>query len=203
MKRRTVLLLLITVLVSVVLTGCGESGANEPGGQGASSVDTGEGQLPEVTPLQARAAMSDAMLASAISLFLAFEAAPGTTSMSNSDGSLMLEWDDTADFATGVGSYTIRMNAFTVSPEEVYSDEYNGYVLSGSVEMASTDGVTTRIIMDLDATHDDAETHPVQQISMELEGVENDESVVPTGSIFVNGHDTPFRDLADSFALGQ
>ncbi|MCK4513766.1 MAG: hypothetical protein KAU31_00840, partial [Spirochaetaceae bacterium] len=152
--------------------------------------------LPEVTVAEAEQAMADAMLISALSLFLAFGAEEGDTSVSNEDGSLSLSWDDEADLMTGIGLYTITMKDYTVPSDDPFGAEYNGYVLNGTVVTGSTDGVSTTLKMDLAMSHEDSENYPVQTINMDLEGFQNDAERVPTGHVLINGHEMNFEDLA-------
>jgi hypothetical protein len=176
----------------LLLAGCGNS---DGGGRSAN-----QRRLPEVTTLQAEQAMSDAMLVSALSLFLAFGAEESETSVSNQDGSLTLSWDESADFTSGIGTYTVTMAQYTVPEDDPFGTDYNGYVLDGEVVMGSTDGVNTTMTMDLETSHPDPENFPVQLIEMELKSIQADPGAVPEGSIIINGHAVEFEDLARVFS---
>lgn len=194
MKRSGILMLIAVLLVAVVLAGCG--GDSNKGGQSGSQSAR---NLPEVTTQQAEQAMSDAMLVSALSLFLAFSAEEGDTSVSSEDGALTLAWDEQADFTSGVGTYTITMKEYSVPEDDPFGAEYNGYTLDGTVEMGSSDGATTTMKMNLDTRHEDAEAYPVQLIEMELAGIQSDPDAMPEGYIRINGREMEFDDLASAF----
>ena len=192
--KKTGMRIVVTALVGVLsLAGCGDSENTE------SSGERGARRLPEVTTVQAEQAMSDAMLVSALSLFLAFSAEEGDTSVSSEDGALSLAWDESADFTSGVGTYTITMDEYAVPPDDPFGDQYNGYTLDGTVVMGSSDGATTRMTMNLDASHEDTEAFPVQLIEMELTGIQDDPEAMPTGYIRINGYDMEFEELAGAF----
>lgn len=184
-----------TLIGAVLIAGCGGRG-----GDGAAS--SAGRNLPQVTSTQAEQAMSDAMLVSALSLFLAFGAEEGDTSVSDDDGGLSLSWDEDADFTSGIGTYTITMKDYTVPPDDPFGVEYNGYTLNGTVVMGSTDGTNTTMTMNLATSHADAEAHPVKLIELELNGFQSDPDAMPTGFIRINGHDMEFEDLVGAFQGG-
>lgn len=193
MRKGAGTILIVIMVMALSLFGCGGSNGDSDSGR------TSQRNLPEVTVAEAEQAMADAMLISALSLFLAFGAEEGDTSVSNEEGSLSLSWDDDADLMTGIGLYTITMEDYTVPSDDPFGTEYNGYVLSGTVIMGSADGVSTTLEMDLAMSHEDADNYPVQTINMELEGFQNDTEQVPTGQVLINGHEMKFEDLAQAF----
>ncbi len=193
MRKGAGTILIVIMVMALSLFGC--DGSDGDSGSGRSS----QRNLPEVTVAEAEQAMSDAMLISALSLFLAFGAEEGDTSVSNEEGSLSLSWDDEADLMTGIGLYTITMKDYTVPSDDPFGAEYNGYVLNGTVIMGSTDGISTTLEMDLGMSHEDAENYPVQTISMDLKGFQDDAEQMPTGDIRINGHEMNFEDLAQAF----
>ena len=152
-----------------------------------------------MTTAEAEQAMSDAMLVSALSLFLVFGAEEGSTSVANDEGSVGVAWDDNADFTTGVGLYTITMTDYTVPTDDPFGADYNGYVLNGTVVMGSTDGISTTLKIDLATSHPDAENFPVQTIELDLEGIQESLEQMPEGEIRINGHEMNFEDLAPAF----
>ena len=190
---RKVVVAALIVVMAIGLLGCGGS----DGESGSRQVS--QPKLPEVTVADAEQAMSDAMLVSALSLFLAFGAEEGDTSVGNEEGTLTLSWDEDADLMSGIGLYTITMKEYAVPADDPFGTEYNGYILDGTVVMGSTDGVSTTLKMDLATSHEDAENFPVQTISMDIEGFQNDAEAMPTGLIHINGHEMNFQDLAGAF----
>lgn len=205
MQNRIVTAVTAILILALGLSGCGGSkGESDSGGAaGQTTEQAAEPKLPEVTVAEAEEAMSDAMLVSALSLFLAFGAEEGDTSVSNEDGSLTLAWGEDADFNTGVGLYTITLADYTVPADDPFGADYNGYILNGTVVMGSTDGVNSTLEMDLVTSHDDAENFPVQSIEMLLESMQNDAEQMPTGYIRINGHDSNLEDLAKALQLGE
>ena len=195
------LLILIVAGVSLTLAGCGDRGATSSAA--AQGTALAEPALPEVTTAQAEQAMSDAMLVSALSLFLAFSAEEGDSMVSNDEGSLSLSWDENADFTTGVGLYTITMTNYAIPAEDPFSTEYNGYLLSGTVVMGSTDGISTTMKMDLTTEHENSVGYPVQTISLNLTGIQAATDQLPTGRILINGHAMSFEDLSQALELGS
>lgn len=181
-------MLIVAVAAAVSFAGCT--------GKRTSPVSAlpSEPSFPEVTTAQAEDAMSDAMLVSAVSLFLAFNAQEGAREVGNEDGSLRLSWDESADPTTGVGLYTITMTDYTMDAQEPYSDSYNGYVLNGTVVMGSTDGVSQRMTIDLSTSHEDPENYPVRAIDLLLESSQ-DESQPPTGHVSINGHEMDLEEV--------
>lgn len=162
---------------------------------------SGQPGMPDVTPLQAEEALSDAMLVSAVALLLAFGADESTRSVSSDDGKLSLAWSDDADFMTGLGTYTMTMDHFSIPADDSFAAAYAGYVLSGTVEMASRDGVEQRMTFDLVATHDDPENHPVRVIDVEVSGAAGDDRTMPKGHIRINDREMDFSALAAAFEL--
>ena len=193
MRKSIATALTVIVIVALGLFGCGGSDGE------SGSVQAAEPKLPEVTLAEAEQAMSDAMLVSALSLFLAFGAEEGSTSVGNEDGSLTLSWGDDADLMSGIGLYTITMKEYTVPSDDPFGEDYNGYVLNGTVVMGSTDGISTTMKMDLMTSHEDGEVYPVQTIDMDLEGIQEAEEQLPTGHVLINGHEMKFEDLAQAF----
>jgi hypothetical protein len=198
MRTGIVTALSAVVIMTLGLLGCGGS----DGDDGPGSVQSAEPTLPEVTSEEAEQAMSDAMLISALSLFLAFSAEEGDSMVSNEEGSLSLAWDDSADFTTGIGLYTITMTNYAIPEDDPFGAEYNGYVLDGTVVMGSTDGISTTMKMDLSTSHENAESYPVQSIDLNLEGIQESADPMPTGHIKINGHPMSFEDLARALELG-
>jgi len=188
------------VVVLLAFAGCG--GRAEPENAAVESGEPAEAELPTVSIAEAEQAMSDAMLVSALSLFLAFNAENGDTRVTNEAGNLTLAWDDAADFTTGVGVYTITMSDYVIPDDNPAAKEYNGYILSGTVVMGSTDGTSTTMRMDLTATHSDPENFPVRSIEVRLDGIREAGDQLPTGQIRINGHEMNFEDLAQSLDLG-
>jgi len=191
-KGRTVALIVVVVSALGVFS-CG----GDDGESGTRQV--AESELPEVTTAEAEQAMSDAMLVSALSLFLVFGAEDGNTNVANDEGSVSVSWDDKADFTTGVGLYTITMTDYTVPTDDPFGADYNGYVLNGTVVMGSPDGISTTLKIDLATIHPDAETFPVQTIELDLEGIQESTEQMPEGEIRINGHEMSFEDLAPAF----
>jgi hypothetical protein len=192
MRRGKVTEFSVALIMTLGLLGCGASEGEGVSGSGQPS----EPALPEVTSLQADQAMSDAMLVSAGSLFLAFSAEDGAYSATNEDGSLKLEWDNSADFTTGIGLYTITMTNYSIPADDPFSEEYNGYVLDGTAVMGSADGISTTIRMDLTTSHENPEQYPVQSIDMNLEGIQDSTQQMPTGHIKINGREISIEDLS-------
>ena len=192
-----------TLLVAAVLWLAGCSANSGPENVPAEPAEPNEPPLPAVSIAQAEQAMSDAMLASALSLFLAFNAKQGDSSVTNDAGTLALTWDDSADFTTGVGVYTITMTGYTMPEDNPAAADYNGYVLSGTVVMGSADGVSTTMQMDLTTTHLDSENFPVRSIEVSLDGIRETGDQLPIGEIRINGHEMDFEDLAQSLELGS
>jgi len=158
---------------------------------------------PEVTVQQAERALGDVMLASAVSLLLAFTAEPGTYRNSTPDGAATLAWDETADFSKGTGVYTITFQDYTIPPDDPFGLNYNGHALTGTVVLASSDGVSTRMDMDLSLTHPEPEDNPVTSIDLELEGYQDSGQAYPSGRILINGAEMEFRDLTGAFEIGE
>jgi hypothetical protein len=192
MRNGKVTALSVVMIMTLGLLGCGgeaSDGVSESG-------QPPEPVLPEVTAFQADQAMADAMLITAGSLFLAFSAEEGAFVAANEDGSLKLEWDDSADFTTGIGLYTTTMTNYAIPADDPFAQEYNGYILDGTAVMGSTDGISTTIKMDLTATHEDPENYPVETIDMNLVGIQDSSEQAPTGHIRINGHDISLEDLS-------
>ncbi|MEE8440521.1 MAG: hypothetical protein V3S41_02275 [Spirochaetia bacterium] len=193
MRNRVATTLTVIVVMALGLFGCGGSDG-ESGSRRAT-----EPKLPEVTVVQAEQAVSDAMLIAGLSLFLAFGAEEGATSVSNEEGSLTLSWDEDADFNTGAGLYTITLTDYAVPADDPFGADYNGYVLNGTVVMGSADGVSATLKLDLATSHEDSENYPVQTIDMEIEEIQNEAEQLPTGHVRINGHEMSLEDLAQAF----
>jgi hypothetical protein len=201
MRRTTAAAVGVALLLAGLLGGCSARGNAATSGDVLETDAPDPPPEPQISTAEAEAAVSDAMLASSFGLFLAFQAAPGSTSQASDDGSLSLLWDERADFSTGAGFYTIAMNNYSVNQAEVPEGIYNGYVLTGTVVMGSDDGVSTSLQMDLELSHEDPASYPVESIEIRLEGVEDSVSA-PDGVILINGEEKAFPDLADSFRPG-
>jgi hypothetical protein len=167
------------------------------------TAETSEPALPKVELSQAETAVSDVMLASAVSLLLAFSAEAGSTEITSTDGAVRLSWDERADFTTGIGVYTIELDEFTIPPDDPFGLNYNGYVLTGTVVMGSEDGVSTRMEIDLRAGHAEPDRFPVRTILLELKGYQDPPAPDPTGRILINGYDAPMEDLLGAFRLSE
>jgi hypothetical protein len=196
----------IALAALVLLASCGASADRDVGDQVNGAIaeplanEPAEPSLPEADDSQSEAALRDAVLASSLALFLAFEAEPGAQSMTNQDGSLTLAWDESADFATGAGVYTMTMREFTADNEDLPGATYSGYVLTGTVVMGSDDGVTIRTRMDLELSHPRQGAFPVRSIELSLEQSADSVSQ-PDGYVRINGKEKSVSRLAGAFQI--
>ena len=181
---------------------CGAEKDGDAADDGIGVDQPAEEQLPEVTIVQAEQALSDAMLISAQSLFLVFGAGDGATSVSNEDGSVRVAWDDSTDFNSGVGLYTVVLAGYAVAEDDPFGADYNGYILSGDVATGSSDGVSATMVMDLTMSHADAENFPVRTLELDMISADSESAQATTGTIRVNGHEMTIEDLAQAFQTG-
>ena len=194
--------LLVLVLAVSLLPACGAK-------QGESVLDAGDGlsqdradrNEPVVTAPQAGEAVADAMLAASAALYMALLSRADSNGVTSEDGALSLTWSDDADFATGVGSYVIVLNNFTVAEHTDFGPQSAaGYTLSGTIMLKSEDGMQSSLLMELIADHADRDHYPVETIDVELTGyaAESDE---PRGYVRVNGNEMRFSEIAGAFSV--
>jgi hypothetical protein len=192
--------LLVLILAVSLLPACGAE-------QGELIVDTGNGPSHDatdsselvVTGQQAGDAIADAMLAASAALYMALLSRADSDGVTSEDGALSLTWSDDADFATGVGSYVIVLDRFTVAEHTDFGPQSAaGYTLGGTIMLKSEDGVQSSLLMDLVADHADRDHYPVETIEVELTGymAESDE---PQGYVRVNGTEMSFSEIAGAF----
>ena len=197
-KRTQATVLSIVLFASVLIAAVSCDRENE-----AAASPEPEPVVPEVSLAQAERALGDVMLASSVSLLLAFSAEPGQMETGTEDGSVKLAWDESADFSTGIGVYTITFTDYDIPSDNPFGLNYNGYVLSGTVVMGSQDAVSTRMEIDVEVVHADSEINPVQSIVVSLEGYQDSPTANPTGQILINGREMEFRDLTGAFVIGE
>lgn len=179
----------------MVLVSCGRERRGEP--------VASEPEIEPITIAQAERALGDAMLASAVSLLMAFSAEPGALEISSPDGAVKLAWDERADLTTGVGEYTITFVSYTIPADDPFGLNYNGHVLTGTVVLGSTDGASTGITMDLTLSHAQPDEFPVKSVTVELEGYQESNITGATGEIVINGQTMEFQDLTSAFVIGE
>lgn len=192
MRRKTVLELTAAVLLALALAACGDSG-------GTDGMEAAREVMPEIDAEQAGAVISDAMLVASRALYLAIAGSPDAGRVASRDGRLTLEWSDDADFLTGAGTYEIALDEYRIPPDDAFAAHYYGYVLSGSIRLASSTGKGTSIEFDLDARHEEPDSYPARRVEVELSGVEEDDDREAAGSVRVNGRAFSFDELAGSF----
>lgn len=197
-RKRLTQLALLVLVASLSMLGCTERGTNSQPSAGAA---TEQPPLPAVTPDQAEQALTDAMLVSAVSLLLALGVEEGESSASSEDQRLTLSWSDDADFATGIGTYTVTMSEYAVPAKDLFASEYHGYILSGTVTLGSDDGIHQQMTFDLQTSHPDSAAYPVQSIDVTISGGTADGGEAPTGRVLINGHEMDLRDLGAAFEL--
>ena len=195
--------MLILSLAVLLLPSCGAAGSESTGADRSSAdapaTDPVE-SYPGVTALQAGDAIADAMLAASSALYLALLSSSDGHGVSSADGALSLSWSDDADFATGIGSYAIELDEFTVAEHTDFGAQAAGYTLTGSIMLESTDGLRSSLLMDLAASHSDPEQYPVRTIEIELSGYST-ESAAPHGYVRVNGTEMTFAEVAGAFTV--
>lgn len=192
MDKPRVLQVILTLIVGLGIAACG---GPEDGDEAASDALA----MPEIDAEQAGEVISDAMLVASRALYLAIAGSQDAGSVSNRDGRLFLEWSDDADFRTGAGTYEITLDEYRVPDDDAFASHYYGYILSGTILLASGTGDQTSIEFGLDARHDESESYPARRVEVQLSGVEDDNDPDAGGSVRVNGRAFSFEDLAGSF----
>jgi hypothetical protein len=192
MDKPRVLQVILTLIVGLGIAACG---GPEDGDEAASDALA----MPEIDAEQAGEVISDAMLVASRALYLAIAGSQDAGSVSSRDGRLLLEWSDDADFRTGAGTYEITLDEYRVPDDDAFASHYYGYILSGTILLASGTGDQTSIEFGLDARHDESESYPARRVEVQLSGVEDDNDPDAGGSVRVNGRAFSFEELAGSF----
>lgn len=193
MRTHRLVQIAAALALAVALAACGSRDETD-------DATTGE-VMPEVDAEQAGAVISDAMLVASRALYLAIAGPPDAGSVASRDGRLILEWSDDADFRTGAGTYEITLDEYRIPGDDAFAQHYYGYVLSGTIRLASTTGEGTSIAFGLDARHEEPDSYPARRVEVELSGVEEQGEDDPdaNGSVRVNGRAFTFEELAGSF----
>lgn len=192
MQRPRALQLIMALIVGLGVAACG-------GPEDGEEAAPGEVLLPEVDAEEAGEVISDAMLVASRALYLAIAGSPDAGSVTSRDGRLLLEWSDDADFRTGAGTYQITLDEYRIPADDAFSSHYYGYILSGTIRLASGTGDRTSIEFGLDARHDEPESYPARRVEVQLSGMEDDNDPDAGGSVRVNGRAFSFDELAGSF----
>lgn len=192
MQRPRALHLILTLIAGLAIAACG-------GRQDGDEAASGAVVAPEIDADQAGEVVSDAMLIASRALYLAIAGSPDAGSVSSRDGRLRLEWSDDADFRTGAGVYEITLDEYRIPADDAFSSHYYGYVLSGTIRLASSTGEHTSIGFALDARHAEPGAYPARRVELELSGVEDNTDRDASGYVRVNGRDFAFDELAGSF----
>ena len=147
-------------------------------------------------------AMADAMMVTAAHLYrLLADERIGEPEGEISTGSSTFRWTDT-DMKDTRGRVELVLRDHRLQ-SSLFSDEYRGYVFSGTVEMV-LNGDAADLVMDLRLNHKDPQRYPVTRLEMELFNLEDDidpENV--DGFIRANGHDVPIADFARALQIGD
>ncbi|MFW5789275.1 MAG: hypothetical protein ACOCW3_04970 [Spirochaetota bacterium] len=183
---------IVTLIVGLGTVACG---GPEDGPEAASGAVT----MPEIDAEQAGEVISDAMLVASRGLYLAIAGPPDAGSVASRDGRLLLEWSDDADFRTGAGTYEITLDEYRIPDDDAFASHYYGYILSGTILLASGTGDQTSIEFGIDARHDEPESYPARRVEVRLSGVGEEDDPEADGTVRVNGRAFSFDELAPSF----
>ena len=200
-RRRNTVSLVLLLIVSL-LPSCGAE-QGEPIIDVSDDLSSAAEQPAEpvaVTVPQAGDAIADAMLAASSALYLALLSRADGEGVTSDDGAITLTWSEDADFATGVGSYVIVLDQFTVAEHTDFGPQAVGYTLSGTIMLKSEDGAHSSLLMDLAASHPEPDRYPVEDIAVELTGYMA-ESGAPRGYVRVNGIEMSFAEISGAFAV--
>ncbi len=152
-----------------------------------------------LTATEAGEVVADAMLVASQALYLAITASASDRSVSSDDGRLSLTWSEDADFLSGAGTYEITLDRYAVAEDDPFAVAYHGYRLSGTILLQSETGARTRLVMELEADHDEPETHPARRVAIDLSGFADAEEPATEGGVLVNAQEFSFAELAEAF----